>query len=250
MRLVPAFLDPGRSRPAGDLHAGFTEQVVHRYLFECDVPTVGGESPPRADDRRREQPFCANFHWHRWRRCAADGIPRRFNTVHVVQVIGVIGRHRIGMEDETGRLFLAERRQNSARGSAAAVGGSKGRGGRVERDNQKRSQRPHRLHMRGHRPGEDRHSAHIRMQRLVNEALARGRWIDRVDAYLVRIIGRKMADRMTGTALAASDEDADSQDRAGYSLADRPIETPVHCQNLSRNRKGSGRVDETRPLLR
>src|ERR1700674_189286 len=104
--------------------------------------------------------------------------------------------------------------------------------------------------MRGHRPGEDRHSAHIRVQRFVDEVPARSRWIDRVDAYLVGIIGRKMADRMTGTALAAGNKNTDSQDGAGCSLSGRPIETPMHRQTLLHNRKGSGRVDETRPLPR
>jgi hypothetical protein len=55
---------------------------------------------------------------------------------------------------------------------------------------------------------------------------------------------------MTGATLAAGDKNAYSQDGAGYTLAGRPIETPVHRQILSRNRKRSGRVNETRPLPR
>ena len=155
MRLEPAFLRPRRSRPTVKRQTGTGEQFVDRHLLENDVGAVGSKLPPRPNDCRRKPALGAELLRRRRCGCATNWFPCRFDTIQVVQVIGVIGRHRIGMEDEIGPAFSSRSAaMTAARGGAAGLGGRVARGGRLEGQDQKRSQRLHRLHVLGYWPGE------------------------------------------------------------------------------------------------
>ena len=110
MRLEPAFLRPRRSRPTVKRQTGTGEQFVDRYVLENNVGAVGSKLPPRPNDCRRKPALGAELLRRRRCGCATNWFHCRFDTIQVVEVVGVIRRHRIGMEDESTCFFVTQRR--------------------------------------------------------------------------------------------------------------------------------------------
>src|SRR5581483_8406834 len=132
--LEPAFLRPGRARPAVKRHAGVREQNVDRNLLERYVGVIAGELPSGAYDRLGKLTPGTDLFGRCQHRRLADRIHDRVDTIEMMQVVGGVRRHRIGMENETAALFLAQRGHETARGATAGVRRRKTRRGGLERE--------------------------------------------------------------------------------------------------------------------
>ena len=186
VRLEPPLLDPGRPEPGVDVIARIRDEPRYRNLLQADVPLLGGRPPARAGERCRMATLRLDLEI----RDRAVGAERRngfLDPVKVVEVVRVIGCHRVGVKDEI-RPSGPQRGEDSPGGVATALRRDEGRSVRIEAEDHERAQRLHRLHVvrqalsaAGERPD-------IGVERIIFETAGRGGRPEGVNPYFVGVV--------------------------------------------------------------
>ena len=158
----------------------------------------------------------------------------RLDQVGVLQVVGVIGRHRIRMKD-IGAGVRRERLDDPRGGLAALAAVGERRRRRVQRDDDVGREGFARSDIGGNLPAVEGIGADVGVERALGEQRARGGGSHRLDANLLRVVGR---DRT-----AARDRRGRRSPRrtAATPSAARRRRTPRRPRRMRPGRKGPGK---------
>ena len=208
--MEPARSHPARAQPAVERHRGVGHEARGAHLLDGGIPSAFAQ-PIGANEASRQRAAGAHLEVAGQCRCVAaqKALPRCLGAVGVGEIVAVIGRHGIGMDDEPAAARSRRHVAHDGLGSGAGRGVILGVGRlRVEPDDDEGAERLHRADRISGRGGESRRAADVGMQLAGAHQLGRALGRHRGDLDLVRIVRR-----VDGQLVAAPRHRRDQQER-------------------------------------
>ena len=198
--MEPSLLEPGRSEPAVERDARRRQQGVELDLLDHRVPAaVLGR---RGHELLRNRAAGADPEADEGLRGAVpNALLRSLDQVGVLQVVGVIGSHRIRVKD-VGAGGSRERLDDPRGGLAALAAVGERRRRRVQRDDDVGREGFARSDIGGNLPAVEGIAADVGVECALGEQRARGRGSHRLDANLLRVVAGVERQLVTGAGAA------------------------------------------------